>query len=226
MMRLLFSACAIVILLSTIGCGNDGLVMPKEDDSPINPPKGTNPGSNYYQLQVNIELDRDIGNAPLPVTMNAVVKGGKAPYYYRWDVTSDGRWDYGGIGIYEVGVKYLSAGVYRITLEVEDSNEQFYRTSTQIQVLPSGPSAMPKVKPIIGYAPLSVELDGSDSFDRDGDIVLYEWDFTSDGVYDYESEDEPVTTADYESPGTYNATLRVTDNDGFTDVASVQIVVL
>ena len=126
----------------------------------------------------------------------------------------------------EVGINYASAGLYEILLEVEDSMGQFYQAHAPVDVKPSGPAAVPAAIPSNGQAPLAVDLDGSGSYDRDGFIMLWEWDFESDGVWDYESEDNPVATTTYMEQGTYNATLRVTDDDGLTNVASIQIVAL
>jgi hypothetical protein len=65
----------------------------------------------------------------------------------------------------------------------------------------------------------SVEFDPSDSYDPDGTIVLYEFDFDGDGVYDYSSSVPASTSFTYVIPGTYTVVLRVTDNDGLTDTA-------
>ncbi len=53
--------------------------------------------------------------------------------------------------------------------------------------------------------------------DEDGNITKYEWDFDGDGEFDWFSEEDGITTFIYNKEGNYNATLRVTDNDGFTD---------
>lgn len=57
-------------------------------------------------------------------------------------------------------------------------------------------------------------VNASSSVDPDGRVVAYQWDWTSDGTFDAEGmEAEHV----YEKVGTYNVTLKVTDNDGMTD---------
>ncbi len=225
MRRVYVSLFAIAIILSLAGCSNNGPVW-QPQQPPITPPPGDNPGGVAFQLQCTIGLSKTVGHAPMPVNMWANVIGGLAPYYMRWDVDGDGHWDYGGPQVFEVGIHYASPGLYEILLEVEDAQGQAYRATALVDVKLSGPSAQPAAFPAQGYAPLVVTLDGSGSFDLDGDIVLYEWDFNSNGVYDYESEDIPTATANYQNPGTYNATLRVTDDDGFTDEASVQIIAL
>ena len=75
----------------------------------------------------------------------------------------------------------------------------------------------------VQYAPVAsftYELDGktvyvnaSASYDPDGSIVLYEWDWESDGIYD-ENHTTPTASHTYEKNGNYTITLRVTDNLG------------
>jgi len=63
------------------------------------------------------------------------------------------------------------------------------------------------------------------SYDPDGEILLYEWDFDEDGTYDWNSTENGNTEHLYEEEGVYNATLRVTDDNGTsaTDVYYVLI---
>ncbi len=63
-----------------------------------------------------------------------------------------------------------------------------------------------------------VEFNPEDSYDPDGVIVLYEWDWEGDGEYDESTTSPSRILHLYHSPGAWNVTLRVTDNDGITDV--------
>lgn len=65
-----------------------------------------------------------------------------------------------------------------------------------------------------------ITFDPSGSSDPDGTIVLYEWDFDGDGVYDHSTATPSTVSYTYTTPGTYTVTLRVTDNDGLTDTAT------
>jgi PKD repeat protein len=60
-----------------------------------------------------------------------------------------------------------------------------------------------------GIAPLMIAFDGSGSYDRDGRVVDWMWNF-GDGTT---GTGEQITH-EYTSPGTYNVTLSVRDNDG------------
>lgn len=75
-----------------------------------------------------------------------------------------------------------------------------------------------------GVVGTPIHFDASHSFDMDGFIVRYEWDFDNNGVFDFNS---PDPAADYTYAQAYNGlvTLRVTDNDGNTGRSSARIVV-
>jgi len=57
--------------------------------------------------------------------------------------------------------------------------------------------------------------------DHDGKIVLYEWDFDNDGVYDYSNKTTGSAMHTYDETGVYTACLRVTDDKGATDTDEI-----
>jgi PKD repeat protein len=63
----------------------------------------------------------------------------------------------------------------------------------------------------------------SNSYDPDGHIVLYEWDFNNDGYYE---ETGQTTTHVFTEPGVKRVGHRVTDDDGATDVMYKTVEVL
>jgi len=76
----------------------------------------------------------------------------------------------------------------------------------------------------VGNEGSAITFNASGSYDPDGTIVLYEWDFDGDGVYDASSTTSTITHVwgdDYS--GTIS--LRVTDNDGLTDTDSTTVTV-
>ncbi len=63
--------------------------------------------------------------------------------------------------------------------------------------------------PVSGDAPLSVHLSGGASYDPDGSIASFAWDFGDGAVAQGQGVDHAFT-----SPGVYTVTLAVTDNTG------------
>ena len=59
-------------------------------------------------------------------------------------------------------------------------------------------------------------FDASNSIDCDGNIILYEWDWNNDGVFD-ESHTSPTAMHTFDEVGYYPVTLQVMDNDNLTD---------
>ncbi len=66
----------------------------------------------------------------------------------------------------------------------------------------------------------AVRFDAASSFDFDGEIVLYEWDFDGDG-----KRDAIGVTADHAFPsaGSYDVTLTVTDNGGNSEAITYTV---
>jgi PKD repeat protein len=88
--------------------------------------------------------------------------------------------------------------------------------------LGENPVARVTATPGQGSLPLAVNFNASGSTD-DGTIVKYEWDFDGDGTYDQDTGTTPTASHSYTSAGFYFAKVRVTDNDGFTAMASAHI---
>ncbi len=86
------------------------------------------------------------------------------------------------------------------------------------------PIAVLTADPDSGPVGLQVQFDASGSSDPDGSIFSYEWDFDGDSIWDA-SGDLPTPTWTYNVADTYNALVRVTDNEGATATDSVTIIV-
>jgi len=66
--------------------------------------------------------------------------------------------------------------------------------------------------PIIPNPGDEIIFNASESYDPDGYIKLYEWDWDNDGVYDEKNYTSPIATHGFENAGFYNVTLCVHDN--------------
>ncbi|MBU1146811.1 MAG: hypothetical protein KKD11_00455 [Candidatus Omnitrophica bacterium] len=115
------------------------------------------------------------------------------------------------------------AGEHFVTFSASDGMDAaLERIKIIVKALPVGPQAKALAAPVKGMAPLEVNF-ATDSVDMDGQIVRYEWDFDGKGVYDFDSLESGKCTFIYTGEGSFSATLRVTDNEGFTDTHSVTI---
>lgn len=78
--------------------------------------------------------------------------------------------------------------------------------------------------PYSGTVGQPILFDGSGSYDPDGNITLYEWDFDNDGIFDFSSS-SATTTHVYNAPYTGLVMLRVTDNSGNTATSTASVTV-
>lgn len=89
------------------------------------------------------------------------------------------------------------------------------------------PIAVISPHPQEGYARQEIIFSGEESYDPDGEIVRYEWDFDGDGFFDSEEKVSRYTfpdDSDFDNDGLhegYFVTLRVSDNEGASDTASI-----
>jgi len=90
-------------------------------------------------------------------------------------------------------------------------------------LLNRAPIARFAANPLSGSSPLVVSFNAEDSYDPDGSIVSYHWDF-GDGASDTGVTTSHTFTAT--TAQTYTVTLTVTDDDGASATASQSIEVL
>ncbi|MEP0814809.1 MAG: PKD domain-containing protein [bacterium] len=87
------------------------------------------------------------------------------------------------------------------------------------------PVAVADAFPTSGTMPLTVNFSAGESSDPDGNIAWYRWDYTDDGLWDFESETDGTTSFPYNFAGIHTARLEVEDDDGATSQDAVQITV-
>ena len=118
---------------------------------------------------------------------------------------------------------YNRSGTYNATLTVTDEHGGRDTTTATVEIANRPPRAAfkyPLTAPEPGEA---IIFDASGSSDPDGEIVRYEWDF-GDGSEDVTTTIPTVSHA-YNESGTYIISLRVTDDDGDTDVIQKSVTV-
>ena len=168
-----------------------------------------------------ISADITSGDAPLMVNLSGA--GSSDP---DGSVTSY-EWDFGdgaaGSGT-QVQHTYTDPGTFTVYLKVTDDDSATGTDSLKIivsegAVVNTPPVVVIKVTSASGFAPLTVELDGSGSYDPDGTVTFYSWDLGDGNV-----SSDAVTSHIYNVPGNFTAVLTVTDDGGATDAASVTVV--
>jgi hypothetical protein len=137
-------------------------------------------------------------------------------------------WDFNNDDVYErtgktQSVQFTSTGARTVGLRVEDTNGVVDFAEVTFQVRNWSPVAS------LVYSPASPHTGEAISFfststDRDGHIVATVWDLDGDGKYN--DGGGLVATGAFAAPGTYTVGVRVTDDDGGSDSASIKIVVL
>jgi len=130
---------------------------------------------------------------------------------YEWDFDGDGTFDWRSNQSGNASHVYKTPGVYNPLLRVTDDGGQtgVDRTSVSVRSRNLAPYA-DAGDDRAGEAGSPVALNGT-GFDPDGAIAKYEWDFESDGNWDFSGYSGNVSHI-YEMQGVYQAVLRVTDN--------------
>jgi PKD repeat protein len=84
---------------------------------------------------------------------------------------------------------------------------------------PENPVAQFFANPSQGFLPLQVNFDASASYDPDGSISKYEWDFGDDST-----GSDKISNHTFVKRGNFNVALKVTDNTMRSDVAVKEII--
>ena len=117
---------------------------------------------------------------------------------------------------------FNTPGTYNVTLTVKDTSNQEDTTTITITVTEpdnEAPVANASATPISGTAPLEVSFSSNGSSDDNG-ITAYSWNFK-----DGQSSSAANPTHTFNTAGTYQVTLTVTDEDNLSDTDTVTITV-
>jgi PKD repeat protein len=215
--------------------GTGGVVIPPT----TNNTGGNNTGGGVTPepLRVEAELDPlDSNIAPASYLFEVRTFGGTGPYTSHWDFGDgqeidrpvgdvvDGHSNYGYV--YHT---YENPGIYTVTLTVTDATGQIASDSiSPLTVVPpptndTGGGVTPE--PLRAQLNLdSTDIPATYRFEADGHggtpPYTYQWDF-GDG----QEANVQNTRHTYENPGTYTATLTVTDATGQTVSDSTEVIV-
>lgn len=121
----------------------------------------------------------------------------------------------------EVTHTYDAAGIYQVSLTVTDNDGLSHSVSTTVQVTNELPVAIIDDMPTSYNAGDTVMFSATSSYDTDGNIVSFEWDFGNGDT----ATDELVYYT-FNNGGTFNVTLTVIDNAGAISSQTVVIIVV
>jgi PKD repeat protein len=143
---------------------------------------------------------------------------------YSW-VFGDGTTGSGA----SVSHSYGNPGSYNVALTVAD-NGGLDDTSTYTVIIEETAGGGSPVAAINGPATAlvgeTVIFDSDGSYDPDGTIVDYIWDFDVDEVPMLTQAAESTVAHVYDAPGTYQVSLTVVDNEGQRDTATRTITII
>ena len=189
----------------------------------------------YYDLRIgngtdqlptpSFSLSKRVGVAPMTVNFDASFSSddGSISSYY-WHLGDNlPRVDNYAIGS-SLTRTYKNEGHYYVRLGVkDDAGNVNYRHETIVVLDSVDPS---NVNPVASFAAsvndLEVSFNANTSTDSDGNIMFYEWSF-GDGKIG--NQDNPNMEHTYASAGSYQVTLKVTDNQGGTHTSTQTVVV-
>jgi PKD repeat protein len=169
--------------------------------------------------EASILLDCISGIAPVTVNFD-----GSGSYDPDGDIVSY-HWDFGD-GFTDMGETvshtFIDSGAFTVTLTVTDNQGSTGSDTIEISAASGftnqSPVAVVSSDSTGGVAAVTVNFDGSGSYDPDGDIVSYHWDF-GDGFTDM---GETVSHI-FSDPGVYTVMLTVTDNQDSTGSDTIEI---
>ncbi len=140
---------------------------------------------------------------------------------YAW-VFGDG----GAANTSPIGHTFTAAGIYTTTLTITDGMGNINATNVTVTVNEViaeniAPTAVISSSTAMGETPFAISFYGTGSYDPDGSISAYLWNF-GDGS---QTATEVTTTHIYTVAGTYYASLTVTDNQGTPNTISTPVII-
>ncbi len=127
----------------------------------------------------------------------------------------------GGAGMVDGSHVYADNGVYTVTVTVNDGHGGIASDSYAVTVTNVAPTANAG-GPYAGNEGAGVSFNGS-ATDPGADTFTFEWDFDYDGSIFTADGSGASPTHVYTLSGSYTAALRVTDDDGGSDLATATV---
>jgi PKD repeat protein len=160
------------------------------------------------------------GVAPLDVSFKPYNATSTAIETYEWDFDGDGNYDVSETVGRNQSYRFNEPGDYTVTLKLTDSDGNETTGDVVITVTNEPPVVSASAAPSNGPAPLVVSFSATAS-DNEG-VSNYEWDFDGDGQYDVSGSGLTNTQFSYETEGSYQPVIKVTDSLGESTTYQLQ----
>lgn len=139
---------------------------------------------------------------------------------YQWDFDADWRWDAEGV---RARWTYSRPGTRKVRLRLTDEWGAV-RTVYRYMTVLAPPTARLSLVSSEAKAGAWTAFNAVGSHDEDGYLERFEWDFDSNGTVDAVTYDASRTAWFlYPEPGARTATVTVTDDDGLTATATLDV---
>ncbi len=119
--------------------------------------------------------------------------------------------------------EFLTPGAKRVVVSAIDEDGSKGSAGLQVLVYNALPVADAGT-PGATFEGTPTELNASGSTEPGNHIVVYEWDYDADGLFDHSTR-EPAHMHAWDAPGTYTIVVRVIDADGTFDEDTATVVV-
>jgi subtilisin-like proprotein convertase family protein len=144
---------------------------------------------------------------------------------FEWDLDNNGTFEVDNGTDPTLEHSFPVRGSYPVKLRVTDDSSDTDVVTVNVSVS-TPPVADFTATPASPLSAEDVTFNGSASSDPDGaPLSTFEWDLDGDGTFETNTGTTATTTTQYPTPGVRAVKLRVTDQDGATDVAVVEVTV-
>jgi YD repeat-containing protein len=142
---------------------------------------------------------------------------------YDWDVDGDGEFD-DATGV-SPSPYFGEPGAHQIGLRVTDVDGATATTTATLNIVATTPplAAISATPTHVGVGE-PVVFDASGSSD-DGSVVHYEWDLDGNSTFETDTDGTATAARSYPQGAAVTVSVRVTDNDDRTAIASMQLIV-
>jgi PKD repeat protein len=160
-----------------------------------------------------------------PIAMNVTVDPGAAVDKWWWDFEGDGCFTWSSSAGPNTTVTYQEPGTYFPVLKATHGNDTVKYWIYEVLVDPENEPPLVIIADEYKGTMTGETVVFTGTAVDDGHVVLYQWDFNGDGIWDYESTNNPDATWVYPTKGNYTVILRATDDQGATGTDTVLVTV-